>query len=169
MNVQAALQSQYHAALAMLKQAIDQCPDDLWTGGDYPVAFWRVAYHALFYTHLYLQPNEKAFRPWEHHRDEGQFLGALPWPPHRQAKIGQPYTKAQLIDYWRLCDELVNAAVDRLDLDAQECGFPWYRLPNTTVAHWFFCDNGLRGRGPGGGGASRSTPGPVRRSSAVAR
>jgi len=31
MDVRAALKSQYHAALATLKQAIDRCPDDLWT------------------------------------------------------------------------------------------------------------------------------------------
>jgi hypothetical protein len=129
MNVQAALKSQYHAALAMLREAIVACPDELWAGSQYPIAFWHVAYHALFYAHLYLQPDEKAFHPWEHHRDEYQFLDALPWPPHRPPKIGEPYTKAQIMDYWRLCDEMVDAAVDRLDLAAPECGFPWYRLP----------------------------------------
>ena len=75
MNVQAALKSQYHAALAMLKQAIEQCPEDLWSGGGNPVAFWRVAYHALFFTHLYLQPDLESFRPWEHHREEQEQLG----------------------------------------------------------------------------------------------
>ena len=70
MNVQAALKGQYHASLAMLKRAVEECSDDLWTGGDYPIAFWRVAYHTLFFTHLYLQPDEKSFRPWEHHREE---------------------------------------------------------------------------------------------------
>ena len=129
MDVRAALKGQYHAALAMLKQSIELCPDGLWTGGNYPVTFWRVAYHTLFFTHLYLQPDEKAFRPWEHHRDEYQFLGALPWPPHRKPKIGEPYTKAQLLEYWQFCDAMVDEAVDGLDLDAQECGFPWYRLP----------------------------------------
>lgn len=24
---------------------------------------------------------------------------------------------------------MVDTAVDQLDLDAQQCGFPWYRLP----------------------------------------
>jgi hypothetical protein len=129
MDVRAALKGQYHAALAMLRQAIDQCPDDLWTAGHHPVAFWRVAYHTLFYTHLYLQPDEEAFRPWAHHRDEYQFLGAPPWAPHREPKVAEPYTKAQMIEYWGLCDEMVGEAVDQLDLDAQECGFPWYRLP----------------------------------------
>ena len=129
MNVQAALKSQYHAALAMLKQAIEECPDGLWDGAGHDAAFWRVAYHTLFYTHLYLQPNEDAFRPWEHHRDEYQFLDTLPWPPHRQPKIGEPYTKSQVLEYWRVCDAMIDAGVDRLDLDAQECGFPWYKLP----------------------------------------
>lgn len=43
MDVHAALKGQYHAALAMLKRAIEQCPEDLWARGDEAVAFWRVA------------------------------------------------------------------------------------------------------------------------------
>jgi hypothetical protein len=128
-NVHAALKGQYHASLDMLKQVIEKCPDDLWEGGGYPIAFWQVAYHALFYTHLYLQPDMEAFCPWEHHREEYQFLGAIPFPPHRPPKIGVPYSKAEILDYWRTCDQMVDAAVDRMDLDAQECGFPWYQLP----------------------------------------
>lgn len=61
MDVKAALKNQYHAALAMLRQAIEECPEKLWVGGDYPVAFWRVAYHVLFFTHFYLQSNHNLF------------------------------------------------------------------------------------------------------------
>jgi len=130
MNVQAALKGQYHAALAMLKDAIEKCPDDLWTGDVYPVPFWRVAYHALFFTDLYLRADEQSFRPWEHHRGDCQCLSdKLPWPPHDPPKIGPPYAKTEILDYWRICDTMVDGAVDTMDLDAQECGFPWYRLP----------------------------------------
>jgi hypothetical protein len=129
MDVRQALKSQYHASLAMLKQAIEQCPEDLWAGGAYPTAFWRVAYHTLFFTHLYLQPDELAFRPWEHHRTEYQFLGALPFPPYRQPKIEDPYSKSQILEYWQLCDRMADSEVDQMDLDAQECGFPWYKCP----------------------------------------
>jgi len=129
MNVQAALKGQYHAAMAMLRETIERCPHALWTADDEGVAFWRVVYHALFFTHLYLAPDEKAFRPWEHHREEYNFLGPLPWPPHREPKIGEPYTKAEVLDYWRLLDAMIDAAVDALDLDAETCGFPWYKLP----------------------------------------
>ncbi len=129
MNVQAALKCQYHAALAMLKQTIEQCPEALWVDGSCAVAFWRVAYHTLFFTHLYLQPNVEAFRPWEHHREEHEYLGPMPWAQNRQPKIGSPYSKSQLLEYWQVCDEMVDTAVDQLDLDARECGFPWYKLP----------------------------------------
>jgi hypothetical protein len=53
MDIQAALKAQYHAAMAMLKQAIEQCPDELWNGPGQAVPFWRVAYHALFFAHLF--------------------------------------------------------------------------------------------------------------------
>ncbi|MBN2584133.1 MAG: hypothetical protein JXL80_13800 [Planctomycetes bacterium] len=129
MDIRAALKGQYHASLAMLKQTIELCPEDVWNASEQPVAFWRVVYHTLFFTHLYLQPNNEAFRPWEHHREEYQFLGNVPWPPHHKARIGVPYTRAQMLDYWQFCDAMVDTAVDRLDLDAQQCGFPWYRLP----------------------------------------
>jgi hypothetical protein len=140
MNVRAALKGQYHASMAMLKQTIEQCPDDLWDGEAYPIAFWRVAYHTLFITHLYLQPNEQAFRAWEHHRDEYQFLDALPFPPYRPPEIGTPYTKSEILDYWQVCDRTIDSAVDQMDLDAQECGFPWYKMPKlehqiTNIRH----------------------------------
>jgi len=122
MNVRSALKGQYHAALGMLKQAMEQCPNG--DGGSYPVPFWRVAYHTLYATHMYLQPDLGAFRPWEHHRED---YNDLPWPPGSGPKIDDPYTKAQLLDYWRICDAMIDAAVDRLDLDAPESGFPWHK------------------------------------------
>src|SRR4051794_29953445 len=57
------LKSQYHASLEMLRDTIHRCPDALWTSGDYLNPFWRIAYHALYYTHFYLQPTADSFRP----------------------------------------------------------------------------------------------------------
>lgn len=130
MDVRAALKSQYHAALAMLRQAIERCPDELWTAkAPHPIPFWHVVYHTLFFTHLYLQSDEASFEPWEYHRHEYQFFDGLPWAPDRMPKIGEPYTREQMLDYWRFCNDRVDADVDRLDLDAPTCGFPWYPLP----------------------------------------
>ncbi len=129
MNMQSALKSQYHAALAMLRQVVDRCPDELWTAQGHPSQFWQVPYHTIFFTHLYLQPDEKAFRPWEFHREEYQFLQEVPWPPHEPPKLGEPYTKPQVLEYWQSCDAMIDAAVDQLDLGAAECGFWWYEMP----------------------------------------
>ena len=74
--------SQYLAALEMLKQTIIKCPESIWNSPDDKTKFWHIAYHALFYTHLYLQDSEADFTPWAKHRDEYQFIGQLPWPPH---------------------------------------------------------------------------------------
>ena len=37
-----------------------------------------------------------------------------------------PYTRAQILDYWSICDGMVDERVDALDLDSPESGFPWY-------------------------------------------
>jgi hypothetical protein len=122
------LRSQYRATLTMLRQTIERCPEDLWNDATYPNRYWHVAYHALFCAHMYLHASHAAFRPWAGHRDEYQFLGQTPSPPHRPPRIGAPYTKDEVLGYVCLCEAFVDEAVDRLDLDAIDCGFPWYRL-----------------------------------------
>lgn len=133
MDVRAALKSQYHAALAMLKEAIERCPDELWTAAGPLLPVWHVAYHTLYYTHCYLQQDYRSFVPWEHDRAEYWSLGPLPWLPHREPNIGEPYTKDQLLAYLAICDAMVDGCLDALDLDAAQCGFPWYPIP--TLEH----------------------------------
>jgi hypothetical protein len=128
MDIKPILKNQYHASLAMLEQAIEKCPADLWLAQDHPNPFWHVAYHALFFTHLYLQTDEPSFRPWEKHRDEYQFLGPLPWPPHRRPNVQEPYTNAEILQYLRTCRSMVEEAIEKLDLDAAESGFLWYKM-----------------------------------------
>jgi hypothetical protein len=139
-----ALKSQYHAALAMLRQAVELCPDDLWTSRAYASPFWRIAYHALFYTHFYIQPRMEAFRPWERHCTAVEDLDDMPAPPGFEDLLaviagapwtGEPYTKAEILEYWAACDAMVDAAVDALDLASAECGFRWYRM--TKLEHQF--------------------------------
>jgi hypothetical protein len=127
MDVRAALKGQYHATLAMLRQAIEQCSDELWDHPADAVAFWRVVYHTLYFTHLYLQQDEATFRPWPRHR-EGHH--DLPRSAAGSAPTLDPYSRIDLLEYWRLCDNMVDACVDRLDLDAPGSGFSWHsRIP----------------------------------------
>ena len=125
------LKSQYHATLAMLREAIERCPDEEWFSKEHVNAFWQIAYHALFFTHLYIQPNEAAFRPWENHQSDVQNPDGLPGPPDPNSAlplIPRPYTKAEVLAYWRFCEEMVDSAVDALDLHSPDSGFSWYKM-----------------------------------------
>lgn len=121
MYVQSALKRQYHAALSMLKHSIEQCPDDLWNASGAGVPFWRVVYHALFFTEFYLNTSPAVFTPL---REPKRELIDLNKP-----STCDPFTKSDMLSYWNQCDQLVDKAIDKLDLDAPESGFPWYKIP----------------------------------------
>jgi hypothetical protein len=125
MEIKGIIQSQYLASLEMLKSAIVECPDSMWDDPGPGNKFWQVAFHAIFYSHLYLQSKEEDFKAWEKHRDEYQFMGTLPWPPHDEPKIGEPYTRAEVLVYLELCQEQVKNIIPLVDLESSESGFSW--------------------------------------------
>lgn len=125
MDVNAVIASQYLAALEMLKQVVVKCPDALWADPDDTAQFWHVAYHALFYTHLYLQDTARDFTPWVRHRENYNYMGGrLPWPPHTPLEIGEPYDKDSILAYVAVCQQEVRDRVPALNLEA-ESGFEW--------------------------------------------
>jgi hypothetical protein len=136
MDIKGVVQSQYLASLEMLKKAITGCPDSMWIDPQPKNKFWHIAFHAIFYTHLYLQPSEGDFKAWEKHRDEYEFMGPLPWPPHDEPKIGEPYTKGEVLEYLQLCQEQVVEIVPTLDLESSESGFYW--LPFNKLELQFY-------------------------------
>ena len=109
MLIQKAIQSQYFAALEMLKHVIVQCPGTLWDAPGHPEPCWKIGYHALYYAHLYLQDSEKDFNLWEHHHDP---------------KSGEPFTQQQLLEYLAFVQKQVQDRVPALNLDAAS-GFDW--------------------------------------------
>ena len=127
------IRSQYLASLEMLKQAILKCPDDIWDDPNDRTKFWHIAFHALFYAHLYLQNTEQDFMPWAQHRKDYQFLGPLPWPPHRRPEIGEPYTKEQVLAYLELCQQQVAEKTAKLNLEA-DSGFAWLKFNKFELA-----------------------------------
>lgn len=128
MNYNAVIQAQFGAALTMLAQAVEQCPTELWDAPNDKTKFWHIAYHALFYTHLYLQKNEAEFQPWHKHRPDYELMGPTPWPPHKAPQIGAPYDKADIHEYIEFCRQEVARTLATVDL-AGESGFSW--LPFT--------------------------------------
>jgi hypothetical protein len=127
MGLKPALKGQYHAGLAMLRQCIDRCPDDLWPAGEHPREFWRIAYHVLYFTHLYLMTGEHAFVAWEKHEDQAHnvYGSEEDGIPSREAT----YTRAEVLDYLDMIDRNVDGWVDAIDLTSQSSGFSWYKIP----------------------------------------
>ncbi len=59
----AAIRRQFHAAIDMLGNAIEACPNTVWFGRERG-AFWYLAFHVLFFLDLYLSSeDESRFRP----------------------------------------------------------------------------------------------------------
>jgi hypothetical protein len=113
MDYRQIVRSQYLATLEMLKAAIEKCPETLWDDPADKNKFWHVAYHALFYTHLYLQPTEQDFKPWVKHRQA-----------HDLSEPAEPYSKDEVLEYLAFCQQQVIDQVPQLNLDA-ESGFDW--------------------------------------------
>lgn len=62
--------------------------------------------------------------PWEHHRPNHHRLGA-----GSEASVAPtPYSRPEVISYCLRCRDMVDSAVDLLDLASPESGFPWYRM-----------------------------------------
>jgi hypothetical protein len=124
------LKNQYHANLAMLREAIERCPDELWFDARPTNAFWQIAYHVLFFTHFYLARDAASFVPWAEHQSGTQNDDGIPGPPDPRSPlplIPQPYTRDQALRYWAIVDALVDRSVDVMDLHRDETGFH-YRM-----------------------------------------
>src|SRR5262245_9922774 len=109
-KLRAILKSQYHATLKMLRQAIEEIPDNVWLSKEHENACWQLAYHTLFFAHLYSQQNEAAFHPWEHEQSEVQNRDAIPNerdPNSKLPLLPKPYTKEEILAYWNFCDEMI--------------------------------------------------------------
>jgi hypothetical protein len=127
----ALLRRQFAAALQMLQQAIEACPDDLWDDRSQGSPFWHLAYHALYFTDLYLSDDLKDFQARDDHEenthflpgDYGDFAGIVTTPE-------KAYTRDQLVEYAEHCldkaEEKLEALTDERAL--QRCGFEWYEL-----------------------------------------
>lgn len=108
------IQSQYLASLAMLRQVIVDCPDSLWNDTTYQNVFWHLAYHALYYTHLYLHPGLQAFVPWAKHRPE----------LHRFSTAGEAYSRAEVLELYEIVCRDIPRLVTNASLE-EPSGFDW--------------------------------------------
>jgi hypothetical protein len=119
MKMKTAIQSQYHASLAMLRQVVELCPAVLWDDPAYKNRYWQIAAHTLFYSHFYLHPSAEDFQP----------LRGLRADSHRFDPTGddgqqEPQTQAELLGLIDQFSAQINDLVNALNLEAGS-GFHW--------------------------------------------
>jgi hypothetical protein len=129
-NLKASIKEQYHAGLVMLADCVERCPPGLWLTGEHPRTVWRIAFHAAFFTQLYLGQEEASFQPWPARTDKihpGLWTDPADVEPFELEKDAASYDLNEMLAYIRYVDGLVDTLIDELNLDATETGFSWYQ------------------------------------------
>jgi len=110
MDTQKIIQSQYLAALAMLKQAIVKCPFEAWNTLQDKDRFWFIAYHTLYYAHRYLKAQDKGYPRWKKRQHSDQ---------------GVPFSKDEILEKLALVEQDVTEQIPIMNLDG-ESGYTWF-------------------------------------------
>jgi uncharacterized damage-inducible protein DinB len=114
-----AVWQQFGAAIDMLQNAIEACPEAVWGDRSQTPEFWYTAFHTLFFIDLYLSESEVGFRPPPPFTlDEMDERGLLP---------DRVYTKGELLAYLahgrEKCRQTIAAMTE--ERAHQRCGFSW--------------------------------------------
>lgn len=132
--MKAELIAQYQKALLMLIDCIRQCPQELWNDTAYDNCFWRIAYHTLYFTDLYLSDHPDAHIPWEKHISGYNFLGKINYIENRPLTITTVYTQHDLMIY---AENLISSLPARIKEDwSTQSGFDW--LPMSLAGLYFY-------------------------------
>jgi hypothetical protein len=125
--------SQLRAALAMLADAIDKCPDEAWDRPVSQLKFCQAAFHVLFYLDLYLEPTCATVREQPFHVAYPDFFGDYeevePRAPVRT------YDKPSLERYLAFCREKIgrSLAAETADTLAGPSGFDWLKFSRAEL------------------------------------
>jgi len=123
--------SQYSASLKMLMDTIKKCPEYVWNNDTYESAYWRLVYHALYYTALYLSKNPDTFTPWSGHRDDYENLGAI-IHDNKPIIFEKIYTKEEMLAYAESIMAQCEIAVKETT-PGENSGFYWLSISRMEV------------------------------------
>lgn len=129
------VKSQFKAGLAMLKNSITQCSDELWSDDSYSNRFGNVAYHVLFFVDFYSSQSEATFKPWHKQLQGAHELGEITWNEALKDANKHLYSKEEMLEYIDYILTHLDQRVDELDLNG-ESGFEW--LPFNKMELQFY-------------------------------
>ena len=105
-SVKTAISNQFQAALAMLQNAIEICPDEYW---DTTSEFWYIAYHTVFWTDYYLTIEHAQFQP-----PKPFTLSEFDFSCIKPERI---YSKAEVMLYLHHCQQKAQQLISDLSLE----------------------------------------------------
>jgi hypothetical protein len=110
---------QFGASIDMLENAMQACPESLWSDRSQRPEFWYVVFHALFFLDLYLSDSDIGFvPPAPFTLDEMDERGLLP---------DRVYSKEELqkyLEHGRAKCRMTIAAMTE-EKASRRCGFEW--------------------------------------------
>jgi hypothetical protein len=118
---------QFGAAIDMLENAMNACPDTVWGNRIGHSEFWYIAFHSLFYLDLYLSRSDKGFTPPPPFTlDEMDERGLLP---------DRVYTKEELLKYLEHGREKCRSVIASMTEEQanERCGFDWLEISTAEV------------------------------------
>lgn len=135
------LASQYKAGLGMLRNVIEKTPDDQWNTEEYSNPNWKIAYHILYFTKLYLGAGYESFVAFANAIEGAESLGgAQDWEnTEAGVVVDGVHTKEELLSYIDELESSLQQSIATLPLDA-DSGFEWYpytrmELHINTIRH----------------------------------
>ncbi len=124
---------QFEPAIAMLGDALRDCPDELWEQrlwqdqpGQWVAAgfstFWYLGYHTLFWLDLYLTGAEEGFAPPAPFDLVEMDAGEL---------LPRAYTREELLGYLEYCRRKCRETLGAMSIEQanRSCRFAWGELP----------------------------------------
>jgi hypothetical protein len=118
--------SQFKAALKMLQNNIENCPDEIWNDASYTNLYWQIVYHSLHYTRLYLSKSEETFIPWAKHHDNWHQFESVNFNEKRGTASFE-YSKLDLLLYVAQTNEDIEKQINDEDL-YDLSGFEWLKV-----------------------------------------
>ena len=120
------LKLQYGKALNLMQKAVEQFDTALWLDGDnYGDPAWRIAYHGLFYTNLYLAPTAADLVPWPGEKKEQQRLKGGRDSLREAPAADEPYTREEILQFISHIRVLLEGYLDDFRPE-QDCWPDWY-------------------------------------------
>ena len=127
------IDNQYEAALCMLNDCIEKCPDELWHEPVAELKYCQVVFHTLFFTDVYLGTSLDSLRKQPFHQENVADFGDYKELEKRKQRA--TYEKSFIRSYFNHCRKKAADVVsgETAESLAQPAGFDWLDFSRAEV------------------------------------